>query len=161
MIIEDMQQSLELLENIKYFFYNTEEIEKKLNSDLRNKEYERDDLLHEIELSKLNAIEIMAVYKKLEKVLQERRIIKDKIDLINTIKPYTSKFITKEFREAPISIVQGHGGPIEMAQMVKTLTDVAESLKREFPEINEIIPMLNRNGGMRTAYKQVESWGRF
>ncbi len=82
MIIEDMQQSLELLENIKYFFYNTEEIEKKLNSDLRNKEYERDDLLHEIELSKLNAIEIMAVYKKLEKVLQERRIIKDKIDLV-------------------------------------------------------------------------------
>ena len=95
MVIEDMQQSLELLENIKYFFYNTEEIEKKLNSDLRNKEYERDDLLHEIELSKLNAIEIMAVYKKLEKVLQERRIIKDKIDLVSTIKPYTSKFITK------------------------------------------------------------------
>lgn len=69
--------------------------------------------------------------------------------------------ITKEFREAPISIVQGHGGPIEMAQMVKTLTDVAKSLKREFPEINEIIQMLNKNGGMRTAYKQVESWGRF
>ena len=91
MVIEDMQQSLELLENIKYFFYNIEEIEKKLNIDLRNKEYERDDLLHEIELSKLNAIEIMAVYK----VLQERRIIKDKIDLVSTIKPYTSKFITK------------------------------------------------------------------
>lgn len=53
MVIEDMQQSLELLENIKYFFYNIEEIEKKLNIDLRNKEYERDDLLHEIELSKL------------------------------------------------------------------------------------------------------------
>ena len=81
MVIEDMQQSLELLENIKYFFYNIEEIEKKLNIDLRNKEYERDDLLHEIELSKLNAIEIMAVYKKLE--------------LVSTIKPYTSKFITK------------------------------------------------------------------
>ena len=41
--------------------------------------------------------------------------------------------ITKEFKEAPISIVQGNGGPIEMAQMVKTLTDVAESLKKEFP----------------------------
>jgi hypothetical protein len=95
MVIEDMQQSLELLENIKYFFYNIEEIEKKLNIDLRNKEYERDDLLHEIELSKLNAIEIMAVYKKLEKVLQERRIIKDKIDLVSTIKPYANKFIAK------------------------------------------------------------------
>lgn len=42
MVIEDMQQSLELLENIKNFFYNIEEIEKKLNMDLRNKEYERE-----------------------------------------------------------------------------------------------------------------------
>lgn len=75
MVIEDMQQSLELLENIKYFFYNIEEIEKKLNTDLRNKEYERDDLLHEIELSKLNAIEIMAVYKKLEKVLHVETLL--------------------------------------------------------------------------------------
>lgn len=172
MVIEDMQQSLELLENIKYFFYNIEEIEKKLNIDLRNKEYERDDLLHEIELSKLNAIEIMAVYKKLEKVLQERRIKNmnfrqiQEIQKINRLKEENECLtcevvITKEFREAPISIVQGHGGPIEMAQMVKTLTDVAKSLKREFPEINEIIPMLNKNGGMRTAYKQVENWGRF
>ena len=95
MIIEDMQQSLELLENIKYFFYDIEEIEKKLNTELYNKEGERDDLLHEIELSKLNAIERMQIYAKLEKVLQERRIIKDKIDLINTIKPYTSKFICR------------------------------------------------------------------
>ena len=95
MEIDDMQQSLELLNNIKNFFYNIEEIEKKLNTDLYNKEGERDDLLHEIELSKLNAIEIMSTYKKIEKVLQERRVIKDKIDLISTIKPYTSKFITK------------------------------------------------------------------
>lgn len=95
MEIDDMQQSLELLNNIKNFFYNIEEIEKKLNTDLYNKEGERDELLHEIELSKLNAIEIVAVYKKLEKVLQERRIIKDKIDLVSTIKPYANKFIAK------------------------------------------------------------------
>lgn len=82
MEIDDMQQSLELLNNIKNFFYNIEEIEKKLNTDLYNKEGERDDLLHEIELSKLNAIEIMSTYKRLEKVLQERRVIKDKIDLV-------------------------------------------------------------------------------
>ena len=95
MEIEDMQQTLELLENIKEFFFNIEETEKKLNTELYTKEGERDDLLHEIELSKLNAIEIMSTYKRLEKVLQERRIIKNKIDLISTIKPYTSKFITK------------------------------------------------------------------
>lgn len=95
MVIENMQQTIDLLKNIKEFFYNIEEIEKKLNTELYNKEGERDDLLHEIELSKLNAIEIMSTYKRLEKVLQERRVIKDKIDLISTIKPYTSKFITK------------------------------------------------------------------
>ena len=95
MVIEDMQQTLELLGNIKEFFFNIEETEKKLNTELYTKEGERDDLLHEIELSKLNAIEIMSTYKRLEKVLQERRIIKNKIDLISTIKPYTSKFITK------------------------------------------------------------------
>lgn len=95
MIIENMQQTLELLGNIKDFFFNIEETEKKLNTELYNKEGERDDLLHEIELSKLNAIERMQTYSRLETVLKERRIIKDKIELINTIKPYTSKFITK------------------------------------------------------------------
>ena len=95
MIIEDMQQSLELLENIKHFFYDIEEIEKKLSKELYNKEGERDDLLHEIELSKLGIGERSKTYSHLEKVLQERRVIKNKIDLINTIKPYTSKFITK------------------------------------------------------------------
>lgn len=95
MIIENMQQTIDLLNNIKDFFYNIEEIEKKLITELHNKEGERDDLLHEIELSDLNIGERASTYKKLKKVLQERRIIKDKIELINTIKPYTSKFITK------------------------------------------------------------------
>lgn len=95
MIIENMQQTIDLLNNIKDFFYNIEEIEKKLIAELYNKEGERDDLLHEIELSDLNIGERASTYKKLKKVLQERRIIKDKIELVNTIKPYTSKFITK------------------------------------------------------------------
>ena len=95
MIIEDMQQTIDLLKNIKEFFYNIDEIEKKLNTELYNKEGERHHLLHEIELSKLSAIERMQTYSKLEKVLKERRCIKDKIDLINTIEPYASKFITK------------------------------------------------------------------
>lgn len=66
--------------------------------------------------------------------------------------------ITKEFKELPISIVQGNGGPIEMAQMAKTLIDVAEQLKREFPEIRKIMSILNKHGGMKTSYKKVESW---
>ena len=65
MVIGDIEQTLIFLKDISYFFFNFEDIEKKLNIELYNKEGERDDLLHEIELSKLNAIEIMNVYKKL------------------------------------------------------------------------------------------------
>lgn len=95
MVIEDFDESLKLLHEIKDYFMNMDDTEKRLSLDLINKEVERDDLLHEIELSKLNAIEIMSVYKKLEKVLQERRVIKDKIALINTMKGYAKKFIEK------------------------------------------------------------------
>lgn len=93
--VMDIEQALELLNNINYFFKNIDVVEKQLATDLYNKEGERDDLLHEIELSKLNAVERLSVYAKLENVLQDRRTIKDKINLINTIKPYTNKFIMK------------------------------------------------------------------
>ena len=95
MQIDDMEDTLELLNNINYFFRNIDEVDKKLQVDLYNKEGERDDLLHEIELSKLSIGERSRIYSHLEKVLKERRVIKDKIDLINTIKPYTTKFIMK------------------------------------------------------------------
>ncbi len=77
------------------FFATIDDIEKMLNTQLTNKEAERDDLLHEIEISKLNAIEIMNVYKKLEKVLHERREIKDRMLLMGTLKGYSNKYITK------------------------------------------------------------------
>lgn len=95
MVIENMEDSMKLLGEINYFFKNIDAVERQLATDLYNKEGERDDLLHEIELSKLNAIERSRIYTKLENVLKERRIIKDKIDLINTIKPYTTKYVIK------------------------------------------------------------------
>lgn len=39
--------------------------------------------------------------------------------------------------------------------------ELLENIKYFFyniEEINEIIPMLDKNGGMKTAYKKVESW---
>ncbi len=91
-------------------------------------------------------------FKQIEEVQRIKRIKENNKCLTCEV------VITKEFKEPPISIVQGNGGPIEMAQMAKVLIDIAEQLKREFPEINEIIPMLDRHGGMKTAYKKVESW---
>lgn len=95
MKIENENEILELLSDIENFFKNYEETERNLDRDLKNKELERDDILHEIELSKLNAIEIMSTYKELEKILKERRILKDKISFINTLKPYVKKFVEK------------------------------------------------------------------
>ena len=108
MIIENAEETLELLKNIDYFFTNIDETTKKLKSDLCNKECERDDLLHEIELSDLNIGERATTFKKLKLVLKERRIIKDKIEFLNEIKPYSNKFITKgicsETREIIVSL---------------------------------------------------------
>lgn len=98
MVVDDMEQSLVLLQNIDDFIMAIEDTEKKLRTALYNKEGERDDLLHEVEFGKKNKLSIgerAKVYSMLEKVLQERRILKDKIDFINTIKPYANKFITK------------------------------------------------------------------
>ena len=95
MIIESMKDTLKLLGDVNYFFKNIDAVEKQLQAELYSKEGERDDLLHEIELSKLNAIERMQVYTKLENVLRERRVIKDKIDLVSTVKPYTTKYTMK------------------------------------------------------------------
>ena len=95
MIIDDMQQTLNLLSNIEYFFKNIDNTEKNLKANLVNIEGQQEDLLHEIEFSKLNAIEIMNIYKQLENVRKERRKIKDKLELINTLKSYTNKFIEK------------------------------------------------------------------
>lgn len=95
MMIEDMEQTLELLNNIDYFFKNIDEIEKKLKAELIAAEDGVCDTRHEREFSKLNAIEIVKLHNLEKEFLEKRRIAKDKIDLINTLKPYVNKFITK------------------------------------------------------------------
>ena len=94
-MLEEADKAIEILKNTGTFFATIDDIEKMLNTQLTNKEAERDDLLHEIEISKLNAIEIMNVYKKLEKVLHERREIKDRMLLMGTLKGYSNKYITE------------------------------------------------------------------
>lgn len=95
MRIDDVNEVEEYLQRTKQFFGRIDCERDRLEKELINKELERDDLLHEIELSKLNAIERMSVYSKLETVLKERRTLKDKLEFVNSCRGYTSKFITK------------------------------------------------------------------
>ena len=78
-----------------YFFTYIERTNSDLKNELRVKELEQDDLLHEIELSKLNAFELSKVAVRLRDVRQERRVIKDKLEFISTLKGFSDKYNNK------------------------------------------------------------------
>lgn len=66
-----------------------------LNRCLATKEAEQDDLLHEVELANLNVVERSKFYNELKKVREERRLIKDELQICNTIKPLADMLIKK------------------------------------------------------------------
>ena len=95
MQLENIEETKELMQNIEYLFTNIDDIKSKLEEEIKNKEAEQEDYLHELELAKLNGIEIMGVSKALIKTRKERRILKDKLELIKTLKGYTDKYTNK------------------------------------------------------------------
>lgn len=95
MELENTEEVKELMQNIEYLFTNIDDIKSKLEAEIKIKEAEQEDYLHELELAKLNGIEIMGVAKALIKTRKERRILKNKLETVNTLKGYTDKYITK------------------------------------------------------------------
>lgn len=93
--IENMEDVKILLLDIENLFMNLDTTKKELENEISIKEAEQDDYLHELELGKLNGIEITRVAKNLIKTRKERRVLKDKLELIKTLKGYTDKYITK------------------------------------------------------------------
>lgn len=92
----------EILKIMKSFFEGIEEEHSNLLQELTNKEAEQQDLLHELELNNLNAVEITKVAIDLKRVRKERRIIKNDIERVKLIKSFTDKynnrFITNEIK---------------------------------------------------------------
>lgn len=95
MQIDNMEEVKILLLEIENVFTNLDELKKDIENKICIKEAEQEDYLHELELAKLNGIEIMKVSNSLIKVRKERRILKNKLELLNTLKGYTDKYITK------------------------------------------------------------------
>lgn len=95
MKIDNVDEVKELLGDIDILFSNLDDIKKELEEKIRQKEAEQEDYLHEIELGNLNGIQLTGVAKQLKQTRKERRAFKDKLDLINTLKGYTDKYITK------------------------------------------------------------------
>lgn len=95
MKIDDVDEVKGLLIDIDILFSNLDDIKKDLEEKIRQKEAEQEDYLHEIELGNLNGIQLTGVAKDLKQTRKERRVFKDKLELINTLKGYTDKYIVK------------------------------------------------------------------
>lgn len=95
MKIDNIEQTRELLVNINNMFSDLDNIKKQLEAQISIKEDETQDYLHELELAKLNGIEIMRVTKSLIETRKARRVLKNKLELINTLKGYADKYIIK------------------------------------------------------------------
>ena len=85
----------EFLIQMKNFFENIDKLRLDLKKEIKRVELERNDLLHELELGKLNAIEITKVAVVLKDVLKQRRKYKDELAKTMTLKGFTDKYNNK------------------------------------------------------------------
>ena len=80
---------------MKNFFENIDKLKTDLEKEIKRTELERNDLLHEIELGNLNAVQLTKVASVLKDVLKERRQYKDELDKVMTLKGFTDKYNNK------------------------------------------------------------------
>ena len=95
MKIENDSEVKILLTNVKELFNSLDDNQRELEKAINITEMKTIDYLHELEISKLNGIEMMKIAKELICIRKERRKLKDNLDLIKAIKGYANKFITK------------------------------------------------------------------
>lgn len=85
----------EFLIKMKNFFENIDKLKVDLEQEIRKVELERNDLLHELELGNLNAVELTKVAVTLRDILKERRKYKDELAKVMTLKGFTDKYNNK------------------------------------------------------------------
>lgn len=95
MRVENDSEVKILLTNVKELFNSLDDNQRELEKAINITEMKTIDYLHELEISKLNGIEMMKIAKELICIRKERRKLKDNLDLIKAIKGYANKFITK------------------------------------------------------------------
>lgn len=115
-IRDEIDVTQRLFKEVICLIEGNEEIIKALNNKLKQIEAEQDDLLHEVELAKLNAFEKQKVFDKLKDVREKRRVIKDKLQIATTIKPTANLIITK-------------GIYVDLKQTIKNLDTLESTLE--------------------------------
>ena len=95
MQLDNMEDVKKAVIEFKEIFTNVYDVKKEIEEQLMIKENETLDYLHELELGNLNAIEVTRTAKKLIKSRKERRVLKDKLELIKTEKGFVDSYIVK------------------------------------------------------------------
>ncbi len=85
----------EFLIEMKNFFENIDKLKVDLEKQIKETELVRDDLLHELELANLDAVDMSKLAKILKEVLKERRKYKDELAKVMTLKGFTDKYNNK------------------------------------------------------------------
>ena len=106
MQIDNIEKVKILLLEIENLFMNVEDEKKNLEAQIDIKDAETIDYLHELELGNLNGIEIMKVSKALIESRKERRILKNKRELLKILKGYTDIFINKGILSQTRQVIQ-------------------------------------------------------
>jgi len=83
------------LNAIKRIFIEYPKMYKMKNIELEKVSSERQDLLHALELGKLNAIEMSKIMRDLKQVQIKRRQIKNNLDVLDEIKRFAYKRINE------------------------------------------------------------------
>lgn len=95
-------------ETLKYmlvFFQDIDKRLKELSNEQSIADTKQDEILHYIENHNLSASQSCRLIKQLKKVKKERRLVKDEIDTIRSLKDtfvdkYKNKFIEKDIMQA-------------------------------------------------------------
>lgn len=90
--IEDKNAVIQLLDDFKSLIGNIAKVESVLKAEETKMNNKQQDLLHEIELSELNAAELIKIASRLRKLRKERRKVKDKLEYIRTLRTFTDKY---------------------------------------------------------------------
>lgn len=82
----------EFLIEMKNFFEKIDKLRIDLEEQIKETELARNDLLHELELAKLDGVGMIKVAKTLKEVLLERRKYKDELAKVMVLKELTDKY---------------------------------------------------------------------
>lgn len=82
----------EFLIKMKNFFESIDKLRISLERQIKETEFARNDMLHELELGNLNAVEMIKVAKTLKEILRDRRKYKNELDKVMTLKGFTDKY---------------------------------------------------------------------